>query len=171
MHQRILVLIAIMPVLNFLHESGHWLGGRMVGAEPVMLLQRVDIENESKFSVMQTMAYNWGGPVVNYSLITAGIFYTPLAPIGMLMACHRLGPNVFATTRYLMGNREFTTDETKQISQQYRLAVALLFSLSYLILALKLAGKGFGGMIWVLLFSGGWVGYLLLLDKLDAILS
>lgn len=67
MFKRLLVLLAIMPVANFLHEGGHWISAKAVGVNPKMQLQRVDVGDESQFSAAQMTAYTWGGPAVNYA--------------------------------------------------------------------------------------------------------
>jgi hypothetical protein len=56
-----------------------------------MHLQRVDIGDESRFSPIQVSIYNWGGPIVNYTIIGAGLALPPLSALGLLIACHRLG--------------------------------------------------------------------------------
>ena len=173
MDKKILLLIAMMPLLNFLHESGHWVGGKLVGADPEMHLQRVEAKDESRLTSTQVSIYNWGGPAVNHTIISLALVSPALVPVAFMMTCHRLGPNIFASYLYLSGNRNFTTDETKQFSKEARPWAALLFSTIYLGVAILLVRK------WVLVskrlriwtaipaFSVLWLGYLILLDQLD----
>lgn len=160
-----------MPVANFLHEGGHWLVAKAVGVNPKMLLQRVEVGDESQFSTAQMTAYNWGGPAVNYAIAAASLFYPPLAPAGLLFVCHRLAPNTFASIIYLKGRLGFTTDETKQFSKEQRLIVAVLFSVMYLLIALLVAKVWLPNIILSLIvivaLSVSWFGYLIALDFLD----
>lgn len=175
MLKKTLLLLAIMPLLNFVHESGHWLGGKFVGADPKMLLQRVDVGDESQLTLVQISIYNWGGPAVNYLSIAASFVNPALIPIGFLMVCHRLGPNVFATYLYLNGNQNFTTDETKQFSKDNKLLIAILFSVLYLTIAMILitmwlpASRRLMGWGAIPTTSIIWFGYLIFLDYLDKI--
>jgi hypothetical protein len=173
MLKKFLLLLAIMPLLNFLHESGHWLGGKFVGAEPKILLQKVDMGDESQFSQIQMSVYNWGGPAVNFAFIGASFVYPAILPIGLSMACHRLGPNLFATYLHLNGRQNFTTDETKQFSKENRLWVAITFSAFYLAIALVLISMWLTVSIRLLAWSAipamsiAWFGYLIFLDYFD----
>lgn len=175
MVKSIFILIAIMPFMNFLHEGGHWLGGKIIGANPRMLLQRVDMGDESNFSSRDITVFNWGGPFINYLVIGSAFVYTPLLPVGILMACHRLGPNVFASALYLSGNRRFTTDETKQVSVENRLAVALLFSILYFAFAVFLARRWelnpISSLSLLALLTIIYFCYGFLLDQADGILA
>jgi hypothetical protein len=174
MFKEVMVLVALVPLMNFLHEGGHWLGGALIGAKPKMLLQRVEIGEESRFSDSQVAIYNWGGPVLNYAFIGAGIFYAPLLPLAVLMTCHRLGPNVFASILYLRGNRNFTTDETKQFHSENRLPVALFFSAVYFVIAILLMLQWRSSTVLaiasVIGFSMIWFAYLIFLDQIDRFL-
>jgi hypothetical protein len=173
MLKKFVLILALMPVLNLLHESGHWLGAKAIGADPKMLLQRVDVGADSRFSPLRRTVYNWGGPMVNYVAITASMINPWFLPVGFSMSCHRVAPNIFAAFLYFRGHSSFTTDETKQFSEESRLWVALLFSSVYLIVAFIVVSRWLPGLripfrIGALLSCAIiWFGYLILLDFFD----
>lgn len=168
-----LLLFLLFPALNFVHESGHWIGAKSIGANPKMMLQRVDVGGYQQFNFLQRTVYNWGGPATNYAIIAASLIYTPLIPVGFVMSVHRLGPNLFALGLYSVGNRGFTNDETKQFPPRDRIWVAGIFSLLYFGLSLFLLLKWMpqsGYSIFlpvVLMYTVVWLGYGMFLDFID----
>lgn len=168
-----LLLIALFPMFNFLHEGGHWLGAKAIGQNPKMMLQRVDLGSAPELSVSQEAVYNWGGPAVNYLFFAGGYLYPPLAPFAFVMATHRLGPNVFASILYLNAHYGFTNDETKQFPKKSRLMAALLFSAMYLFFSIYFLSQWLRvrsrikrlGLL--LTFATVWFGYGVGLDLLD----
>lgn len=174
--KKILILVALFPLLNFLHEGGHWVGAKAVGLEPKMLLQRVDTGDQSHHSITQKTIYNWSGPTVNYTLMIVGYLFPPTIPLALAMTAHRLGPNVFASVLYLKGVTRFTNDETKQFPEHLRVFVSIFFSILYFLIFIYFLKQWLPEVSLVLrvfltvLLPAIWIGYLISLDSLDKIL-
>jgi len=132
--RKIMIIIALMPILNFLHESGHFIGYKVVGANPTMHLQRVEIDEGVNLSETQITVGNWGGPIVNYTGIGLGLALPQMRLIALGFTLQRLSAQVVGVIVYSFGNTRFTNDETYQVKETNRLGVASIALILYFFL-------------------------------------
>ena len=164
-----------MPVLNFLHETGHWEAYKLHRVPVKMRLQNVQVIGDREVVGFANFSSQWAGPLVNYAVIAAGWHFPPMRICALSMALHRIGPQVVGVALYSKGNTRFTSDETILFVEKTRLVVASIFLLLYGFLSARLCGL-LGMTSWPaiagVIASGSiaWIAYGALLHGLDGIL-
>lgn len=125
-----------MPLLNFIHEAGHWAGYKLCRAPVTMKFQRVVVENNISKNVQ--VIGNWSGPAVNFLVAGISLLYPQqLAVIGFSAISHRLSAQIFGLPLYCLGKTKFTNDETILFPEKMRLFVCLISIFAYGALSLK----------------------------------
>ena len=89
-----LIFIVLMPLLNFIHEAGHWAGYKLCGVPVTMKFQRVAAERTGNKSA--GIIGNWSGPAVNFLIAGMALMYPQqLAVAGLSAASHGLAAQAF----------------------------------------------------------------------------
>jgi len=171
----LLIFIISMPLLNFIHEAGHWTGYTLCRVPATMKFQRVEVSEKNAGKIVSVIGA-WSGPAVN--LLTAGIsslYPQQLAIVGLSAISHRLGAQIFGLPLYLGGKTKFTNDETILFPEKMRLFVCLIFIFAYGAGALKfcrpLGCKTVSLQAGVIILAAlCWIIYGLTLNQLDKFL-
>ena len=136
LRRTLLIFVLSMPLLNFIHEAGHWAGYKLCGASVTMKFQRVVVEENISKKVQ--VVGNWSGPAVNLLVVGISLLYPQqLAVVGLSAISQRLSAQIFGLPLYCLGKTRFTNDETILFPEKIRLLVCLIFILVYGALSLK----------------------------------
>jgi len=173
--RRLLIFVVLMPLLNFTHEAGHWVGYKLCQVPVTMRFQRVEVQEKSTSRIVNVIG-NWSGPTVNFLIAGISLIYPQqLAIVGFSAISQRLAAQMFGLPLYCAGKTKFSNDETILFPEEIRLFVCLLFIFAYGVwsfkfcqalgftrVSLRVSAVIIGGMFWIV--------YGLMLMRLDKIL-